>query len=89
MPNFLTLLADYNEQHGIRLSFSEMKKTARRIEASYRARRNAADPYSYILDYADETGEVATDNVMRCRDDYAVRRLNRTNARRRKAIRAR
>lgn len=67
MPNFLTDLAKHNEIHGITATFSEMKKTARRMERIYNqneAARKAVDPLAYILQFWDETGETATDNVM-------------------------
>lgn len=67
MPNFLNLLAAHNEKNGITATFSEMKKTARRMDriyAEHEEARNAIDPLAYVLDYSDETGEIATDNVL-------------------------
>lgn len=64
-PDFLTLLSAHNNQHGIRLTFSEMKKTARRIGKAYDARPDqtvAAE--DYFLDYSDITGETAVAHVM-------------------------
>ncbi|WP_146008911.1 hypothetical protein [Zhihengliuella halotolerans] len=84
MPNFLNLLAQYNSEHGVSATFSEMKKTARRIERAYSERADdGADPYEYVVDYADPTGETATDNVM---TEQAAR--NSENAARRLAVAA-
>lgn len=64
--DYLSKLATYNESHGITATFSEMKKTARRIERicnENEAARAAVDPLAYVLQYWDETGETATDNA--------------------------
>ncbi|MGN6656409.1 MAG: hypothetical protein ACTHJ9_13835 [Rhodanobacter sp.] len=62
--NFMNLLATHNAKHGIRLSFSELKKTSRRIERAYNERpdKDQIDPYAYVLQYRDDTGETATDD---------------------------
>jgi hypothetical protein len=64
--DYLSRLATYNQKNGITATFSEMKKTARRIERvvnENEAARKAVDPLAYVLQYWDETGELATDNV--------------------------
>ena|GEM_PF-6924595 len=60
MPNFLNMLAAHNAEHGIQSTFSELKKTARRLEKAYEERLDQSiDPYAYVLQYADDTGEIA------------------------------
>jgi len=79
--DYLSMLATYNQSHGITATFSEMKKTARRIE-----KHHASMPEGWRLtveDYfrqvSDPTGEEATDNVMNERAERnaanAARRL--------------
>lgn len=85
MPSidYLSKLATYNQNHGITATFSEMKKTARRIERicnENEAARKAVDPLAYVLQYWDETGETATDNA-----DAERAKQNSTNAARRVA----
>jgi hypothetical protein len=78
----MNLLARYNADHGITLTFSEHKKTARRIERAFNDRKQTElDPYAYVLNYLDPTGEEAT-------DDYdSERERNRVAAARRVAAR--
>lgn len=86
MPShdFLTLIANHNKARGITATFSEMKKTARRMERAYNDRKDPdLDPYAYVLDYSDETGETATDNVLAEQLERAAR--NAAAARRRLA----
>jgi len=81
--DYLSELARYNAEHGITATFSEMKKTARRIgriAEENEAARNAVDPLAYVLQFWDETGELATDNVMEERA-----KQNASNAARRRA----
>jgi len=81
--DYLSELARYNQEHGVTATFSEMKKTARRIGRiveENEAARNAVDPLAYVLQYWDETGELATDHVMEERA-----KQNATNAARRVA----
>jgi len=80
--DYLSKLAAYNQDHGITSTFSEMKKTARRME-----KHHASMPEGWRLtveDYfrqvADPTGEEATDNVMNERA-----KQNKANAARRLA----
>lgn len=56
------------------LSFSQAKKIARRLEKRCESWGNI-DPLKYVLDYWDETGEVATDNVMEENARNAARRV--------------
>lgn len=80
MPNFIHILAQHNNKHGITATHSELKKTARRIEKAYEVRPDKkVDPYAYVLDYSDKVGEEAAENV------DAERETNRTNAARRLA----
>jgi hypothetical protein len=84
MPSndYLSKLATYNQSHGITATFSEMKKTARRIEKLHdtmpEAWRLTVEEYFRLV--SDPTGEEATDNVMNERAE-----TNRTNAARRLA----
>lgn len=76
MPNFINELAKHNAKHGITATFSELKKTARRMDRIYadsEAARKAVDPLAYILDFWDSVGEEATDNVMTERAERAAR----------------
>ncbi|NWL34474.1 hypothetical protein [Paenarthrobacter nitroguajacolicus] len=79
--DYLHKLAHYNKQHGITATFSEMKKTARRIERICKENeeaRNAVDPLAYVLQHWDPTGEEASENV-----DAERHLLNQANAARR------
>lgn len=83
MPDYMNLLAKYNADHGITATFSELKKTARRMQRLNEETGLRVDIEAYFLDYKDEVGETATDNVM-------VERLKRNteNAARRMAVAA-
>lgn len=61
--DYLSKLANYNKDNGITATFSEMKKTARRIEKLH-DERGPVDIEAFFLLHADPTGEEATDNVM-------------------------
>lgn len=64
MPkNYLNELAAYNQRKGITATFSEMKKTARRIEKLDAERGEPVNLDEYFLDYQDPTGEEAAENV--------------------------
>jgi len=65
MPStdYLTQLATYNSKHGITATFSEMKKTARRMQKLH-DERGPVDIEAFFLLHSDPTGEEATDNVM-------------------------
>lgn len=77
--DYLSKLAAYNEAHGITATFSEMKKTARRIQ-KLADEQAPVDVEAFFLLHADPTGEEATDNVMAERA-----KQNHTNAARRTA----
>ncbi|QWY79680.1 hypothetical protein PP637_gp51 [Arthrobacter phage Persistence] len=83
--DYLSELAAYNRRHGVTATFSEMKKTARRI-AKLDSELEPIDLDKFFLLHADPTGEEATDNVMAERakraahnHSAAARRLSRTN----------
>ncbi|MBT8163084.1 MULTISPECIES: hypothetical protein [Arthrobacter] len=61
--DYLSKLATYNKKHGITATFSEMKKTARRMQKLH-DERGPVDLDAFFLLHADPTGEEATDNVM-------------------------
>jgi len=61
--DYLSKLAHYNQLHGITATFSEMKKTARRIQRIDVERGSPVDLEEYFLDYRDPTGEEASENV--------------------------
>jgi hypothetical protein len=65
MPSndYLSLLAAYNQRNGITATFSEMKKTARRMQKLH-DERGPVDLDVFFLLHSDPTGEEATDNVM-------------------------
>lgn len=81
MPSndYLSKLAAYNQSHGITATFSEMKKTARRMQ-KLADEQGPADVEAFFLLHSDPTGEEATDNVMAERA-----KQNQTNAARRLA----
>lgn len=69
--DYLSELARYNARNNITATFSEMKKTARRIEricTENEAARNAVDPLAYVLQFWDETGELAIRRVQKERN---------------------
>lgn len=59
---------------GVAITFSQARYTARRLEKRDDA-KDAIDPYAYVLQYWDETGELATDHVMAERQANAARRV--------------
>jgi ABC-type Zn uptake system ZnuABC Zn-binding protein ZnuA len=75
--DYLSELAKYNAKNGITATFSEMKKTAKRIQ-KLADERGPLDVEAFFLLHADPTGEEATDNVMAERAAH-----NQTNAARR------
>lgn len=79
----MNLLAAHNAEHGITLTFSELKKTSRRIEKAYEARpdRDQIDPLAYVLQYKDDTGEQATDDYDSDRERNRVAAAQRINRR--------
>ena len=77
--DYLSMLATYNQDNGITATFSEMKKTARRMQKLH-DEQGPVDFEAFFLLHSDPTGEEATDNVMAERAA-----INRTNAARRTA----
>lgn len=69
-PDFLTKIASHNAINGIRATFSEMKKTARRLERAFNDRADKAVEVAefvalaYEKEYSDHTGETAVAHVM-------------------------
>lgn len=69
-PDFLTELARYNAINGVSATFSEMKKTARRLERAFNDRKDKAVEAAefiknaYDKEYSDITGETAVAHVM-------------------------
>ena len=61
--DYLSKLAAYNAKNGITATFSEMKKTARRMQKLH-DERGPVDIDAFFLLHSDPTGEEATDNVM-------------------------
>lgn len=61
-PDYLSKLATYNQQNGITATFSEMKKTARRMQKLHDELR-PDDVEAFFLLHADPTGETAAENV--------------------------
>jgi hypothetical protein len=61
-------------EKGQDLTFSQAKKTARRMERRCESWANV-DELAYVLHFWDETGELATDNVMAENAANAARRL--------------
>jgi acid phosphatase class B len=79
--DYLSKLAAYNELHGITATFSEMKKTARRMQKLH-DERGPVDLDAFFLLHSDPTGEEASENV------DAERAQNAANAARRVAVAA-
>jgi hypothetical protein len=61
--DYLTRLANYNAENGIHATFSEMKKTARRMQKLHDELGPEVAEAFFLL-HADPTGEQATDNVL-------------------------
>jgi ABC-type Zn uptake system ZnuABC Zn-binding protein ZnuA len=80
MPStdYLSMLATYNQDNGITATFSEMKKTARRMQKLHDELGSVefVDFEAYFLLHSDKTGEEATDNVLTAQNKAnAARRL--------------
>jgi ABC-type Zn uptake system ZnuABC Zn-binding protein ZnuA len=82
MPStdYLSELAAYNEDNGITATFSEMKKTARRMQKLNESTGLHVEVEAFFLLHSDPVGEEATANVMAERA-----KTNQTNAARRRA----
>lgn len=61
--DYLSKLAIYNQSHGITATFSEMKKTARRMQKLH-DERGPIDLDAFFLLHSDPVGEEAVANVM-------------------------
>jgi ABC-type Zn uptake system ZnuABC Zn-binding protein ZnuA len=66
MPStdYLSKLAAHNQLHGITATFSEMKKTARRMQKLNEETGMHVEVEAFFLLHSDPTGEDATANVM-------------------------
>jgi acid phosphatase class B len=62
--DYLSKLAAYNVMNGITATFSEMKKTARRMQKLDAERGEAIDLDAFFLLHSDPTGEEAVTNVL-------------------------
>ena len=64
--DYLSMLATYNEENDITSSFSEMKKTARRMQKLHESMPDGwrLTVEDYFRQVSDPTGEEATDHVM-------------------------
>ena len=58
---------------GVEITFSQARYTARRIEKRDDA-KDVIDPYAYVLQHWDETGELAISNVQKERNEAAAAR---------------
>ena len=61
--DYLSKLAAYNQKNGITATFSEMKKTARRMQKLH-DERGPVDLEAFFLLHSDPTGEEAVENVL-------------------------
>lgn len=77
--DYLSKLAAYNVMNGITATFSEMKKTARRMQKLH-DERGPVDLDVFFLLHSDPTGETAVENVLAERAEQ-----NKANAARRLA----
>ena len=73
MPNYLSLVMQVAADEGVKITFSQARYTARRLEKRDDA-HEAIDPYAYVLQYWDETGEFAIKNVQNERNAAAAAR---------------
>lgn len=74
MPNLLPLVMKVSAEKGENLTFSQAKKIARRMERRCES-WTIVDELAYVLHFWDETGELATDNVMAENAANAARRV--------------
>lgn len=80
MPDYLSLVMQVATDEGVEITFSQARYTARRIEKRDDA-KDVIDPYAYVLQHWDETGETAIRNVQDERDKAAAeRRVNKKAA---------
>ena len=62
--DYLSKLAAYNVMNGITATFSEMKKTARRMQKLDEERGERIDLDAFLLLHSDPPGEEAVANVL-------------------------
>jgi acid phosphatase class B len=62
--DYLSKIAAYNVMNGITATFSEMKKTARRMQKLDEERGERIDIDAFFLLHSDPTGEEAVANVL-------------------------
>jgi hypothetical protein len=73
MPNLLPIVMRKNNEQCLNLTFSQMKKSARRFEKRCEGWLQE-DAEAYVLQHQDPTGEEAVKNVMRERNQAAAAR---------------
>ena len=73
MPNLLPIVMRKNNEDGLGLTFSQMKKSARRFEKRCEGWLQE-DAEAYVLQHQDPTGETAARNVDAERNDAAAAR---------------
>lgn len=75
MPKLLPTVMKKNDSDGLNLTFSQMKKAARRLERRCEGWLQE-DADVYVMDHSDITGETAVKNVMQdINETNAARRL--------------
>ena len=73
MPDYLSLVMQVAADEGVEITFSQARYTARRLEKRDDA-KDVIDPYAYVLQHWDETGETAIRNVQLERNEAAAAR---------------
>ncbi|MFS0715518.1 hypothetical protein ABC337_04770 [Arthrobacter sp. 1P04PC] len=73
MPNLLPIVMRKNTEDGLGLTFSQMKKSARRFEKRCEGWLQE-DAEAYVLQHQDPTGEEAVKNVMQQANEAAAAR---------------
>jgi hypothetical protein len=73
MPKLLPIVMKKNNNEGLGLTFSQMKKAARRMEKRCEG-WSQEDAEAYVLQHSDPTGEEAVKNVIRERNEAAASR---------------
>lgn len=73
MPDYISLVMQVAADEGAEITFSQARYTARRL-AKRDDMRDVVDPYAYVLQHWDETGELAVKNVQKERNEAAAAR---------------
>ena len=73
MPNLLPIVMRKNNEDGLGLTFSQMKKSARRFEKRCEGWLQE-DAEAYVMQHQDPTGEEAVKNVQHERNEAAAAR---------------